>query len=62
MVKTLYYRETDSRTGRQKWIKLEGVKSAGFMLFIDGRKWEVFRQEFEIPGDFVYKTTRKKGE
>tara|TARA_R100000963_G_C4567000_1_gene53440 strand:+ start:60 stop:242 length:183 start_codon:yes stop_codon:yes gene_type:complete len=56
MPKTLYYRKTDPKTGKQKWIKLPGVKSEGYMLFIDGRKWKVHRQKFEIPGDFVYKS------
>ena len=65
MSKTLYYRETDSSTGKAKWIKLEGVKGNNYMIFIETEEsynskqtWE----EFHSNADWiiVYKSTSTK--
>ena len=65
MSKTLYYRETDPETGKQKWIKLEGVTSSGQYLHIrkDGKNfkqknsWKIFA-DYESAGTIVYKKAR----
>ena len=58
MSKTVYYRETDPKTGKQKWVKIEGVHSNGTFLFIRSPTWK----DVTYPGDrsiqIVYKTTR----
>jgi len=58
MSKTVYYRETNPKTGKQKWVKIDGVYSNGTYLFIRSRAWE----NVTFPGDediqIVYKTTR----
>ena len=59
MSKTIYFRETDSKTGKAKWIKIDGVKGNNSMIFIDKEKFEV--QPFlDSPIFFVYKSTRNK--
>tara|TARA_R110000824_G_scaffold100589_1_gene239130 strand:- start:87 stop:371 length:285 start_codon:yes stop_codon:yes gene_type:complete len=62
MSKTLYYRETDPKTGKAKWIKLNGVRGTNNMIFITtdknlkGQKWEESqKQEWAI----VYKSTKE---
>ena len=62
MSKTLYYRETDPKTGKAKWIKLNGVVGTNTMIFITtdknlkGQKWEESqKQEWAI----VYKSTKE---
>ena len=58
MSKTLYYRETDSKTGKAKWIKIDGVKGNNSTIFIDKEKFEV--QPFlDSPIFFVYKSTKE---
>ena len=64
MSKTLYYRETDSKTGKQKWIALQGVKGDNSMIFIETEKsynskqtWEEFQT---LPWLIVYKSTSTK--
>ena len=60
MSKTLYYRETDSKTGKAKWIKLEGVRSSGTLLFITSDIWgEKPDLEFSTSFSIVYKETSK---
>ena len=59
MSKTLYYRETNSKTGKQIWVKIDGIKGNKDMIFID-------RSKFESDGSagskifFVYKHTKAK--
>jgi len=65
MSKTLYYRETDSKTGKQKWIKLNGVSGTNSMLFIQTEKSYNSKQtwkEFDSNADWliVYKSTSTK--
>ena len=55
MSKTLYYRETDSLTGTQKWIKLNGIKGTNKMLFLDKKKFE----KIDDPLFIVYKSTKE---
>ena len=64
MSKTLYYRETDSKTGKQKWIALQGVKGDNSMIFLNtekspnsNQKWKEFQT---LPWLIVYKSTRTK--
>jgi len=57
MSKTLYYRETDPSTGKQRWVKLPGVTSAGNMMFIRG--WKLSKR-WSSPGTFVYKKTKSQ--
>lgn len=58
MSKTLYYRETNPKTGKQKWVKIDGIKGSKNMIFIN-------RQKFEWDGlvdshiFFVYKRTKE---
>ena len=60
MTKTLYYRETDPKTGKQTWIKLEGVKSSGTLLFITSDIWgEKPDSQFSNSFSIVYKETSK---
>ena len=40
MSKTLYYRETNPKTGKQKWVKIDGIKGSKNMIFIDRQKFE----------------------
>ena len=56
MSKTLYYRETDPQTGRQTWIKLNGVTGVNSMIFIDNEKWEKMEDSLFI----VYKRPSTK--
>ena len=62
MSKTLYYRETDPKTGKAKWIKLDGVKGDNNMIFITtdknltGQKWEEFQK---LDWIIVYKSTKE---
>ena len=56
MSKTLYYRETDPKTGRQTWIKLNGVTGVNSMIFIDNEKWEKMEDSLFI----VYKRPSTK--
>ena len=59
MNKTIYFRETDPKTGKAKWIKIDGVKGNNSTIFIDKEKFEV--QPFlDSPIFFVYKSTRNK--
>ena len=60
MSKTLYYRETNPKTGKQKWIKLEGVSSSGTLLFITSDIWgEKPDLQFTNSFSIVYKETSK---
>jgi len=52
MSKTLYYRETDPKTGKQKWIKVPGAFSSGGLLFVHQDDWKFFSKS---PGIIVYK-------
>ena len=59
MSKTLYYRKTDPKTGKQKWVKINGIKGTESMIFIDREKFEINPfEDNEI--FFVYKSTRNK--
>ena len=55
LTKTLYYRETDPKTGKQSWIKLEGVRGTNDMIFIEPMGWK----RLPGPGIFVYKRARR---
>ena len=59
MSKTIYFRETDRKTGKAKWIKIDGVKGNNDMIFIDKNKFEVNPFE-DNKIFFVYKRTSKK--
>ena len=54
-VKTLYYRETDQKSGKQTWVKLKGVKSDGSRLEISRAFWVLGKDPFQV----LY--TKKKG-
>lgn len=74
MGKKLYYRETDSRTGKQKWIVVKGAEiySDGTMITlaydtiekdITPFFWKLdleFKSKAFGMGYFVYKVTRKE--
>jgi len=55
LTKTLYYRETDSKTGKQTWVTLHGVKSDGARLEISRGFWILGKDPFQV----LY--TKKKG-
>ena len=38
-MKTMYIRETDSKSGKQRWIRVSGVKSDGVKLRISRGLW-----------------------
>ena len=57
MTKTLYYRETNPKTGKQKWIKLQGVHGTNSMVFIQREFWLGIEQN---SAHIVYKTARKR--
>ncbi len=56
MTKTLYYRETDPETGKQKWIKVQGISGTNFMIFIQREYWLGIEQN---SSHIVYKTARQ---
>ena len=56
MSKTLYFRETDPDTGKQKWIKIDGITGNHSIIFIDGEKFEKIDDNIFI----VYKSTSTK--
>tara|TARA_R110000823_G_scaffold243806_2_gene367971 strand:+ start:305 stop:508 length:204 start_codon:yes stop_codon:yes gene_type:complete len=59
MSKTLYYRETDSKTGKSKWIKFEGILGDGIFLTINLDYLEKFEPRYSIPSYVVYKSTKE---
>jgi len=56
MSKTLYYRETDPNSGKQKWVKLNGVRGTNFMIFINAEQFRLVKN----PIQFVYKRSREE--
>jgi len=56
LTKTLYYRETDSKTGKQTWIKLRGVSGTNHMVFVRREDWTGLSQDSTF---IVYKTSRR---
>ena len=63
MSKTLYYRVTDRITGKQQWIKLDGITGTNNMIFIDKDKFEkaggVLSKPLGESPFIVYKSTSK---
>lgn len=59
MTKTLYYRETDPKTGKQKWVKLQGVTCLAKMVIVNRDDWHALSQDSTF---IVYKTTRTNQE
>ena len=57
--KTFYYRETDSNTGKAKWIKVEGISGNNYMININLDKWNEHTPQFSIPSEIVYKTSKE---
>jgi len=55
MTKTLYYRETDPKTGKQKWIKLNGISGTNLMVFVKREDWHGLSQDSSV---IVYKSAR----
>ena len=47
-MKALYYRETNPETGKQKWIRLSGVKSDGDRLMIHPNFWNESTDPFQV--------------
>jgi len=58
MTKTLYYRETDPKTGKQTWVKLNGITGTNFMVFVKREDWHGLSQDSTF---IVYKTARPGG-
>ncbi len=57
MTKTLYYRETDPSTGKQTWVKLQGVTGTNNMVFVNRDDWLALSQNSQ---HIVYKTSRRE--
>ena len=55
LTKTVYYRETDPGSGKQRWVVLKGVKSDGTRLEIHPNFWSKGKDPFQV----LY--TKKKG-
>tara|TARA_R110002096_G_scaffold11158_2_gene41644 strand:- start:468 stop:656 length:189 start_codon:yes stop_codon:yes gene_type:complete len=60
MSKTLYYRETNPQTGKQTWVKLNGVTGVNSMIFIDPKEWEKIDDKTGFNLFIVYKRPSKK--
>jgi len=56
MSKAIYFRETDPQTGKQKWIRIDGITGNFSMIFINKDKFEKIDDNLFI----VYKSTRTK--
>ena len=59
MSKVVYYRETDPKTGKQTWVKLERVKTNGEFLFIEMPGWKDVTYPVDRSIQIVYKRTRR---
>ena len=55
--KTFYYRETDSNTGKSKWIKVNGITGNNYLIYLDLDKWDKYTPRYSLPNQIVYKTS-----
>ena len=47
-MKTMYIRETDSESKKQRWIPVAGVKSDGQSLMINPNVWRESKDPFQV--------------
>ena len=47
-MKTMYIRETDPESKKQKWIPVNGVKSDGARLMINPNVWRESEDPFQV--------------
>ena len=46
-MKTMYIRETDQKSGKQRWVRINGVKSDGLSIGINRNVWRKSRDPFQ---------------
>jgi len=64
MVKTVYYRETNPETGKQKWVRIQGILFSGGrggLLSVDLEDFEEYTPMFSLPRQVVYKSISARG-
>ena len=64
MVKTVYYRETNPETGKQKWVRIQGILFSGGrggLLSVDLTDFEEYTPMFSLPRQVVYKSISARG-